>query len=80
VLLQVTAGNVADNNVDLLEKLTSPLKGFLFADAAYITSLKANLQQTGLWLITKLRENMKPLTPEQKYYLSHRGLIQTLFG
>jgi len=81
VVLTVTAGNVADNNVDLLEKLTSHLKGFLLADAGYITSLKVNLQQRGLSLITKLRANSKPqpLNPEQKYYLNHRGLIETVF-
>jgi hypothetical protein len=81
VVLQVTAGNVADNNVDLLEKLTSHLKGFLFAEAGYITSLKVMLQQRGLLLITKMRENRKPLplTSEEKYYLSHRGMIETVF-
>jgi hypothetical protein len=81
VVLEVTPGNVADNNVELLQKLTRHLQGFLFGDAGYITSLTASLQQRGLQLITKLRENMKlqPLTPEEKYYLGHRGLIETVF-
>ena len=35
----------------------------------------------GLNLIMKLRENMKAknLTPQQKYYLKHRGLIESVF-
>jgi hypothetical protein len=81
VVLQVTPGNIADNNVEVLQQLTRHLQGFLFGDAGYITSLTASLQQRGVQLITKLRENMKPqpLTPEEKYYLGHRGLIETVF-
>lgn len=36
----------------------------------------------GLHLVTKLRKNMKKkqeLGPEQKYYMRHRGLIETVF-
>jgi hypothetical protein len=47
----------------------------------YISSITESLRQRGLQLITKLRENMKPqaLTPQEKYYLGHRGLIETVF-
>lgn len=81
VVFSLTPGNVADNNPDLLDKLTGHLKGFLFGDAGYISSVTKNLQQRGLQLITKLRENMKPqeLTPQEKYYLGYRGLIETVF-
>jgi hypothetical protein len=81
VVFSVTAGNVADNDPDLLEKLTSRLKGFLYGDAGYISSIATDLRARGLRLITKLRNNMKPqdLLPEQKYYLGHRGLIETCF-
>lgn len=82
VVLQITPGNVADNNLNLLQQLTARLKGFLFGDAGYISSITKDLQERGLQLITKLRTNMKPqqLTPEEKYYLGHRGLIETVFG
>jgi len=81
VVFHITPGNVADNNKDLLGQLTQRLKGFLFGDAGYINSLTQTLKQRGLELITKLRANMKPeeLTPQQKYYLGHRGLIETVF-
>lgn len=81
VVFSLTPGNVADNNVDLLDKLTTHLKGFLFGDAGYISSITKKLKERGLALITKLRENMKlqELTPQEKYYLGHRGLIETVF-
>lgn len=82
VVCRITPGNVADNNPELLGQLTARLKGFLFADAGYISSITKDLQERGLSLITKLRANMKPqqLTPQEKYYLGHRGLIETVFG
>lgn len=60
VVFRVTPGNVADNNHQLMDKLTARLEGFLYGDAGYITSLKQTLQARGLELITKLRDNMKP--------------------
>lgn len=81
VVFGVSAGNVADNNHNLLEKLTQRLEGFLYGDAGYISSLAEKLADRGLHLITKLRENMKRqhLTDEQKHYLKHRGLIESVF-
>ncbi len=82
VVFRVTAGNVADNNPRLLEQLTGRLTGFLYGDAGYICSIAQSLRERGLELITKLRANMKPrqLTPEQKHYLRHRGLIESVFN
>lgn len=82
VVCRLSSGNVADNNTELLQQLTARLKGFLFGDAGYISSITSDLKERGLQLITKLRANMKPqqLTPEEKYYLGHRGLIETVFG
>lgn len=81
VVFNITSGNVADNNPSLLEKLTKRLTGFLYGDAGYISSIANNLKMKGLELITKLRENMKPkdITPQQKHYLKHRGLIESVF-
>lgn len=82
VVFSITPGNVADNNPSLLEALTQRLKGFLYGDAGYISSIVDNLSERGLELVTKLRKNMKPkaLTPGQKYYLKHRGLIESAFN
>lgn len=82
VIFNFTAGNVADNNPILLEKLTERIEGFLYGDAGYISSIAQKLKQRGLELITKLRENMKPieLTPQQKHFLKFRGLIVSVFN
>jgi hypothetical protein len=82
VIFEITSGNIADNNKTLLDKITQRLQGFLYGDAGYITSITKSLKDRELSLITKLRENMKPqeLTPEQKHYLKHRGLIESVFN
>jgi hypothetical protein len=82
VLFQFTPGNVADNNHNLLESIAENMQGFLFGDKGYLSKIAASLKQRGLHLITKLRKNMKnkqQLTPEQKHYMKHRGLIETVF-
>lgn len=81
VLFKFTSGNVADNNHDLLWSIAQKVRGFLFGDKGYLTKIAADLRTKGLHLITKLRKNMKPqqLTPQQKYYMKHRGLIETVF-
>ncbi|WP_449426653.1 IS982 family transposase [Pontibacter beigongshangensis] len=82
VVFRITSGNVADNNPQLLGQLTGRLQGFLYGDAGYISSIAQSLRDRGLELITKLRKNMQPqeLTPEQKHYLRHRGLIESVFN
>ncbi len=77
-----TAGNTADNNHDLLFSMAEKFQGNLFGDKGYISKIKAASEACGLKIITKLKKNMKrkvPLTPEEFYYLSHRGLIETVF-
>lgn len=82
VLFQLSPGNIADNNHKLLESIADKLECFLFGDKGYLSKIAASLKQRGLHLITKLRKNMKNkqmLSPEQKYYMKHRGLIETVF-
>ena len=82
VLFKLTAGNVADNNHSLLESIADKLQCFLFGDKGYISKIAASLKMKGLHLFTKPRSNMKAkgdLTPEQKYYMKHRGLIESVF-
>ncbi len=81
VVFTITTANVADNNQDLLEKLTQRLKGFLYGDKGYLTALADKFKERGLELITKYRKNMglKALSYKKYYYLQHRGLIETVF-
>lgn len=82
VLFKLTAGNVADNNHSLLESIADKLQCFLFGDKGYISKIAASLKMKGLHLFTKPRNNMKSkgdLNPEQKYYMKHRGLIESVF-
>lgn len=82
VIFRITPGNIADNDINLLESLTERLQGFLYGDAGYLSSIAKKLKIRGLELITKVRNNMKEqeLTPEQRHYLRHRGLIESVFN
>ena len=82
VIFNLTSGNVADNNPSLLRKITERLEGFLYGDAGYISSIVEELRERGVHLITKLRKNMKSIkrSAEQSHYLSHRGLIESVFN
>lgn len=82
VWFELSPGNIADNNHGLLESIADKLQCFLFGDKGYLSKIAASLKQRGLCLITKLRSNMKNkqlLSPEQKYYMKHRGIIETVF-
>jgi hypothetical protein len=74
--------NVADNNKKLLREITKQFIGLLIGDKGYITSIKDELLENGINLVTKPRKNMKPTkhTPEVEYYKKHRGLIETTNG
>lgn len=78
-----SSGNVSDNNANLLKTLFKRLQGVFFGDKGYLTKLKDWLAAQGVQLITKVRKNMTPknrLNPQEKHYLHHRGLIETVFG
>lgn len=82
VNVALTKGNVADNNKELLKELTADLKGLLIGDKGYISSIKKDLLEGGINLVTKVRKNMKSVkhTPRVQYYKKHRGLIETTNG
>jgi hypothetical protein len=79
---QITAGNVADNNPDVLQKLLHNLKGKVFGDKGYISSLAEQFYQQGVHLVTKLRSNMKNklMHLEDRMMLKKRAIIETVFG
>lgn len=75
----ISTGNVADNNKDLLRKITENFWGLLIGDKGYITSINHELDKNGVHLVTKVRKNMIPVkySPRVEYYKKHRGLIET---
>lgn len=64
-------------------RLLKKLNGLAFGDKGYIgKSLKNRLLEKGLKLMTRKRKNMKPdqLSPDEKYLLNQRGIIETVIG
>jgi hypothetical protein len=81
VVFRLTTANVADNNKDLLEKLTERLTGFLYGEKGYLTTLADKFKERGLQIVTKYRKTMglQALSYKKYYDLQHRGLIETVF-
>jgi len=81
VRFQLTTGNVADNNHDLLRRLLQDIDQVVYGDKGYLTKISEELQKRGNHLITKLKKKMKPKkrTPKEAYYLKKRGLIESVF-
>jgi len=76
-----TPGNIADNNLDIMVKLFSKLKGYAFADKGFINQKATEtLLEKGLHLITGIKRNMKNklLKMEHKLLLQKRGLIESI--
>lgn len=77
----ITSGNIADNNVDLLDKITDAIFGKLIGDKGYIGAFKQLLEK-GIFLVHGIRKNMKnKLMPlADKLLLKKRGAIESVFG
>jgi len=78
-----TAGNVSDNNTEVMNQLCKPISegGKLFADAGYVSkNLFEMLYAQGLHLFTKIRKNMKNqlIAIEDKWLLKKRSLVETV--
>lgn len=77
----ITPGNVADNNLNVVTKITKRLFGRLFADKGYISRLLfASLYSRGITLFTRLRKNMKQKVMHvyDKFLLQKRGVIESV--
>lgn len=76
----LTAGNVADNNGDVLQELLANLQGQCFGDRGYLTKLFTQFYEQGLQIITKLRRKMKNslMVLGDKLKLRKRGLIESV--
>src|SRR5437764_4550 len=56
--LFITPGNVADNDIAVIDKITDKVFGKLIGDKGYIGLFK-DLYEKGIFLIHKIRSNMK---------------------
>jgi hypothetical protein len=75
----LTKGNVDDRKV--VSKLMQGLMGLGVGDKGYIDKkLNETLAQQGLKFITKVRKNMKKkmLSAFEKFFLSQRGIVETV--
>lgn len=80
ISFQLTRGNVADNNENLLIKLCKDIFGKLYGDKGYIVkeSVFEKLFLDGVQLITKIRRNMKNklMSVYDKIMLRKRSVIE----
>jgi hypothetical protein len=79
--VRITPGHVADNDHDLVNRLTGDLFGKLFGDKGYISSrLFKTLWYKGLQLITSIRKNMKNtfMSLIDKIFLRKRFIVETI--
>jgi hypothetical protein len=78
----LSSGNVADNNENLLIKITKNVCGKLFGDKGYIVNpnLFEKLYESGVHMVTKIRANMKNklMNTADKLLLKKRGLIESV--
>lgn len=77
----ITPGNVPDNNIETVTKLSRKMQGKLFGDRGYISKdLFAALWGQGTQLITGIRRNMKNrlLPLMDKLMLRGRSIIETI--
>lgn len=81
IAFDLTPGNVADNNQELLKKLLDQLDGICIGDKGYLTKLFTFFFENGLHLITKPRKNMKPLPVDKRFNLlvNKRAVIESVF-
>lgn len=75
----ITRGNIDDRKP--LEQLFNNLDGLAAGDKGYLSKKKEEtLLQQGLKLITRVRRNMKEkaMSTFEKYFLSQRGIVETV--
>lgn len=80
----ITSGNVADNNHDLIKRMSNRIIGKVFGDKGYILGQEITqiLAQKGVQFITKVRANMKNrlLNVQDRLVLAKRGVIESVIA
>lgn len=81
IRVMLTPANVADNNASLLKKIFVGLKGKVYGDKGFLTKFMQYFLGNGLKIVTKVKRNMKNklMELEEKFYLSKRGVIESIF-
>lgn len=77
----ITPGNIPDNNIETVTKLSKQLQGKLFGDRGYISKdLFTALWENGVQLVTGIRRNMKNrlLPLMDKVMLRGRSIIENI--
>jgi hypothetical protein len=78
----ITAGNVADNNSSVIEKITQKIHGKLYGDKGYLLNpnLFQKLYSKGVHVITKIKKGMKNklMHVGDKYLLKKRGVVESV--
>lgn len=77
----ITPGNTDDRDVDVVDKITKGLFGKLFGDKGYISQkLFQKLYSKGIFLVTKLKKNMKNklMLLEDRLLLRKRAIIESV--
>ena len=81
VSVMLTAGNVDDRNLSLMQRLTTHVVGKLFGDRGYISGkLFKALFQRGLQLVTRLKKRMtnKLMPMVDRLLLEKRAVIESI--
>lgn len=79
---EITPGNVADNNQELLKRLLNDLQGVCVGDKGYQSALFEYFYQRSLHLVVKPKKNTKNKAPEQAQLVKlsrKRALIESVF-
>jgi hypothetical protein len=81
ISLFITPGNVADNDINVIDKVTENIFGKLIGDKGYL-GLFERLYERGIQLIHKIRSNMKNKLMEMfdKLLLKKRGTIESVIN
>ncbi len=81
ISFDLTSGNVADNNHELLKKLLISLDGKCVGDKGYLSKLFEFFYENGLHLITKPKKNMKKLPVDNTLNLliDKRAVVESVF-
>lgn len=81
VSFDLTTGNVADNNQELLKKLLGQLDGICVGDKGYLSKLFTFFYENGLHLLTKPRKNMKnkPVSNQYNFLINKRAVVESTF-
>lgn len=76
----ITPANVADNNLEVLDKIFQNLRGFCLGDKGYLTKYFEHFFEMGLQIVTKIRNNMKNQLVKwhHKLWLMKRGVVESV--